>query len=108
MGGRVVIMVDHLSDDLKVACEIWHYHTIGERVWFTKLVSSLAWCMDKKTVSDSMDTLCDWGIMYGEYGETEKGRAGRLFLIDTHDDGDFRIRDLYEKYWKQERRDTCN
>jgi hypothetical protein len=93
-----------LSDDLKVACEIWHYQAKGERVWFTKLVDSLAWCMDKNTVSHSMDTLCDWMIMYGEYGATEKGRAGRLFFIDTHDDGDFRICDLYEKYWKDERK----
>jgi hypothetical protein len=96
-------MASPLSLELKVACEIWHYQELGERLWFTKIVDSLAWCMDKKTISHSMDTLCDWGIICGEYSETEKGRVGRLFLIDTYDGADFRIRDLYEKYWKEER-----
>ena len=73
-------------------------------MWYTKLIESLAWCMEEKTVSHSLDTLFDWLIIFGEYGATEKGRAGRLFFVDTHDNGDFRIRDLYEKYWKDERK----
>jgi len=97
-------MPSKLSDDLKVACEIWHYNVLKQPIWFSKLVESLSWCMDKQTVSHSIDTLCDWMIIYGEYGPTEKGRAGRLWFIDTHDDGDFRIRDLYEQYWKHERK----
>ena len=60
--------------------------------------------MDKNTVSESLDTLTDWLIIAGEYGATENGHAGRLFFIDTHDGGDFTIRDLYEKYWKGERK----
>jgi hypothetical protein len=92
-----------LSTELKVACEIWHYNTLGEPVWLGKLVDSLSWCMDKHAISQSLDILFDWVIIYGEYGATENGRAGRLFFVDTHDGGDYRIRDLYEQYWKNER-----
>lgn len=60
--------------------------------------------MSKNTVSESLDTLSDWIIIYGEYGSTENGRAGYLYFIDTKDGGDFKIRDLYEKYWKGERK----
>ena len=59
--------------------------------------------MDKSTISQALDCLTDWMIIYGEYGETEKGRAGYLYFVDTHDGGDFRIKELYEKYWKVER-----
>jgi hypothetical protein len=96
-------MTQHLSSELKVACEIWHYNQLNEPIHFTKLVESMAKYMDKQTVSHALDTLCDWMIIYGEYGPTEKGRAGRVWYVDTHDGGDYRIRDLYEKYWKVER-----
>ena len=96
-------MTPTLSSELKVACEIWHYNRLNEPIWFTKLVSSLEKHMDKKVVSHALDTLTDWMIIYGEYGPTEKGRAGRVWYVDTHDGGDFRIRDLYEKYWRDER-----
>lgn len=92
-----------LSSELKVACEIWHYNVLKQPIWFSKLVSSLAWCVDKNTVSESLDTLTDWVIIYGEYGATEKGRAGYNYYVDTHDSGDSRIRDLYEKYWRDVR-----
>lgn len=96
--------MSELSTDLKVACEIWHFQAIGERIWYSKLIESLSWCMNKNDISHSILTLCDWGIVFGEYGATEKGRAGRLWFIDTHDDGDFRIRDLYDKHWKEQRK----
>lgn len=93
-----------LSTELKVACEIWHYNQLKEPIWFTKLVESLSCCMSKIEVSRSLDVLQDWLIIAGEYAETEKGHAGYCWYVDTHDGGDFRIRDLYEKYWKGERR----
>ena len=96
-------MTEHLDSYLKVACEIWHYNQLNEPIHFTKLVDSLKLHMDKPIVSHALDTLEDWMIIYGEYGPTEKGRAGRLWYVDTHDGGDFRIRDLYEKHWKVER-----
>ena len=92
-----------LSKELKVACEIWHYNTLKKPIWFTRLVESLAWCMTKNEVSASLDTLTDWLVIYGEYGATDKGRAGYNYHIDTKDDGDFRVRDLYERYWKDVR-----
>ena len=97
------IQKSKLSYELKVACEIWHYNALNEPIWFSKLSESLEWCMDKRSMSRAIDTLTDWMIVYGEYGCTENGRAGYCLFIDTHDGGDFRIRDLYEQYWKDER-----
>ena len=55
--------------------------------------------MTQNIVSEAIDTLTDWLIIKGEYGPTDKGRAGYLMSIETHDGGDFRIKELYDKYW---------
>ena len=96
-----------VSSELFVAMMIYHVTDIKkERVWFSKLVELVKDYMDKITVSHSINTLCDWMIIYGEYGETEKGRAGRLWFIETHDGGDYTIKELYDKYWVQITGDT--
>ena len=91
-----------VSSELFVAMMIYHITEIKkEPVWFSKLVDSLQDYMTKNIVSESLDTLTDWIIIDGEYGPTDKGRAGYLYHIDTKDDGDFRIKELYDKYWKK-------
>lgn len=89
-----------LSNDLKVACEIYHLTEVKkERVWFTKLVDVLKDKMSKNEVSHALDTLwLDWGIVESEYGETENGRCGRLFYIDDERHGD-RIKKVYEEHY---------
>ncbi|MBO8182724.1 MAG: hypothetical protein H0Z28_08030 [Archaeoglobus sp.] len=88
-----------LSNELKVAAEIYYQvHEKGEKVWFNKLVELLSDYMSRSTIQKALNVLFDWGIVKGEYGETEKGRAGRLLLIATeHKDT---IRKIYETYWK--------
>jgi predicted transcriptional regulator len=81
-----------------VACEIYYYNQLKEPIWFTKLVKSLERHMDKTAVSCALDTLTDWMIIYGEYGETENGRAGYLWFVDND-----AIKELYEKYWRDAR-----
>jgi hypothetical protein len=91
-----------VSSELFVAMMIYHVTEVEkERIWLSKLVDLLQDYMDKKVIWQAMDTLEDWLIIYGEYGATEKGRAGRLYYIDTHDGGDDRIKQLYDKYWMQ-------
>lgn len=87
-----------LSNDFKVAAEIYHCQINGQLVWYTKLVSLLEGEISKNTVSKSLDTLFDWGIVKSEYGETENGRAGKLLMITNESEPI--IRDLYNKYWK--------
>jgi hypothetical protein len=89
-----------LDKYLKVACEIYHYNVKNEPINYRKLVESMAWCMDEIEVAESLDTLTEWLIIYGEYD------SAYLYYIDTHDGGDHRIHDLYEKYWKYERKNT--
>lgn len=98
-----------VSYDLFVAMAIYHITEVKkEPAWFSKIVDFVKDYVSKIDVSNAMDTLEDWSIIYGEYGHTEKGRAGRLYFIETHDGGDFRIKELYDKYWKQIVEENCH
>jgi len=84
-----------LSNDFKIACEIYRYELNNEPIWFTKLTEMLYGKIDKNTISDSLDTLSDWGIVKYEYGYTNTGHcAGLLHICDGHKD---RIKAIYEK-----------
>ena len=69
------IMKCSLSKELIVACEIYHFNFHLERIWFTKLCDFLKTRMSTNDISESLDTLSDWMIVEGNYGETEKGRV---------------------------------
>lgn len=101
LGGvnRMAVTVKNpLSNELKVAAEIFGCQERGEKVWLGKLQGSLNGEISKNTISAALDTLFDWGIIKAEYGETEKGRAGRLLMISNESTP--LIKELYEKYWK--------
>ena len=93
-----------LSNELKVAAEIYRCELQGQKVWLGKVVELLDGItnpnkkISKNTISAAIDTLFDWGIIKAEYGATEKGRAGRLLMISN--EAKPTIKDLYEKYWK--------
>ena len=89
-----------LSNELKVAAEIYGCEIQGQKVWLGKLVDRLNGRISKNTISAAIDTLFDWGIIKAEYGATEKGRAGRLLMISN--EAKPTIKDLYEKYWKDQ------
>jgi len=87
-----------LSNEFKVAAEIYHCQVNHEVVWYGKLVERLAGVVSKNTISNAIETLFDWGIIKAEFGETETGRAGRLLMISN--EAKPLIKELYEKYWK--------
>lgn len=87
-----------LSNEFKVATEIYACKENGEVVWYTKLVQRLNGKMSKNTVAKSINTLFDWGIVKAEYGETETGRAGKLLMISN--EAEPIVCDLYLKFWK--------
>lgn len=91
-----------LSNEFKVAAEILGCLERGEKVWLGKLQERLSGEISKNTISAALDTLFDWGIIKAEYGETEKGRAGRLLLISNESKP--LIKELYEKYWKDRKK----
>lgn len=89
-----------VSYDLFVAMAIYHLTEVNkEPAHFGRIVEFVQDYVSKEDVSHAMDTLDDWMIIYGEYGPIGDGRAGRLHFIDTHDGGDFRIKELHDKYW---------
>ena len=94
----VGVVKNPLSNELKVATEIFGCQERGEKVWLGKLQERLAGEISRNTISAALDTLFDWGIIKAEYGETEKGRAGRLLMISNESTP--LIKELYEKYWK--------
>jgi hypothetical protein len=91
-----------VSSELFVAMAIYYITEVKkEPAHMRKLVEELKDYMDRNVIWEAMDTLEDWLIVYGEYGSIGHGRAGRLYYIETHDGGDFRIKALYDKYWDQ-------
>lgn len=98
IGGKNTGAKNPLSNEFKVATEIYACKENGERVWYTKLVQRLIGEMSKNTVAQALNTLFDWGIVKAEYGETETGRAGKLLMISN--EAEPIVRDLYLKFWK--------
>lgn len=92
-----------LSNEFKVATEIYRCELEGKLVWYTKLVSLLKSEMSKNTVTKALNVLFDWGIVKMDYGETENGRPGKLLRITA--DSKTTIKDLYNKYWNECRLD---
>ncbi|KXA91525.1 hypothetical protein AKJ63_01375 [candidate division MSBL1 archaeon SCGC-AAA259D18] len=89
-----------LSNDMKVACEIYrHNEDKKEPIWFAKLSEILENEMLRSAVSRSLDKLSDWGIVKREHGETEGGRAGRLLYIANEPKDT--IKSVYEEFWKR-------
>jgi len=89
--------VGPLSSDLVVACKIWDFQKEGEKVEFIKLVKGLKGLVSKSTVLTALDTLSDWGIIKTEFGETEAGRAGRLYYVSG--EAEAMVRETYERFW---------
>jgi len=92
---------DVLSTEFKVASEIYGLNEKGEKVTFSKLKESLD--MSPSTINKALKTLYDWGIIKVQYGETDKGRAGKLLYISSDSQGV--IRELYERFWKKDNND---
>lgn len=93
-----------ISNDLKLICEIYHYDIVLRKpIHFTLMVENLAWIMSKYEVSHALDTLTDYMLVFHEAGSLGNGRAGFMWhLYEYHMDT---TKDLYEKYWKDYRRD---
>jgi hypothetical protein len=89
---------DLLSNEFKVAAQIYEYNIAEKRVWFSKLAELLKPCMSQATVMKSIKTLFDWGIVKAEYGATDKNRAGRLLYIAGESKST--IKEIYENFWK--------
>jgi len=91
--------VELLSKEFKVACAILDFNKKDERIWFTKLCGALEKdSISKTTVMNALRTLVDWGIVKAEYGETEKGRPGRLLFVAG--EATQTIDKIWEEYWK--------
>lgn len=87
-----------LSKEFKVAAQIYECNIEGKKIWFTKLAELLSEDMSPPTVMKALRSLSDWGIAKAEFGETGKGRAGRLLFIAGEEKAT--IKEIYEKYWK--------
>jgi predicted transcriptional regulator len=89
-----------LSNEFKVAAQIYECNEAKQNIWFSKLAELLKDHMAPATVMKSLRALFEWGIIKAEYGATDKGRAGRLLFIA----GESRstIKDIYENFWKEQ------
>jgi hypothetical protein len=89
---------DLLSKEFKVAAQIYECNQKNESIWFTRLAELLKDQMSAATLMKALRALFEWGIVRAEYGETNKGRAGRLLFIAGESKDT--IKEIYEKFWK--------
>ena len=86
-----------LSNDLKVACEIYKENLSRRPVWFSKLVETLDGVISRYEVSHAIDTLTDWGIIEGHYDSLGNGWSGYVYEIS--DSAQDTIKKLYETHY---------
>lgn len=87
-----------LSNEFKVACEIYQAEIEGESIGMLKLIDRLKGKLEEDQIIKAVETLFDWGMIRAEYDPTGAGKSRRLFMIDTwHRE---RIGELYEHYWR--------
>ncbi len=91
---------DLLSNEFKVAAQIYECNDKNEIIWFSKLAELLSSYMSPATVMKSLRMLSDWGVIKAEYGATDKGRAGRLLFIAGESKS--AIKEVYENFWKDQ------
>jgi len=89
---------DLLSPEMKVAAEIYSFNAKNQKVWFTKLADSLRGEVSISTIHKAINALTDWGIVRVQYGETDRGKAGRLLVIPNESKDTIAL--VYGKYWK--------
>lgn len=70
------------SPDLQVAFKILEFNCKKDPVWTGKLYDIFKDTMTKNQISNCLDTLTDWDIIHGKYGETEPGRSGYCYFIN--------------------------
>ena len=72
-----------LADYFVVVLKMLEFEEKGERIWFSKLVKSFNEVpeISRETVAISLNTLEDWFIVKGGYGETSSGHAGMLYYL---------------------------
>ena len=88
-----------LCDEFKVAAQIYECNLNKQPLWFGKLAELLKPYMTDEQAMKGLRVLFDWGIVKAEYGETTKGKAGRLLYISS--ESRFTVKDVYDNYWKQ-------
>jgi predicted transcriptional regulator len=85
-----------LSNEFKVALEIYKAESNDEAIWFTRIVERLSGDLDKITISNALDTLTDWGIVSGYYGSTRTRKPAYCYCYTITEHHRSRMKDLYE------------
>ena len=95
-----------ISNDLRVACMIYDFKKRGiDEVEYSQLVDSFSNAssggLSKPTILRSLNTLSQWGVVKTIFGETSRGRAGRLFSVSGESES--MIREIYDEFWERVR-----
>lgn len=81
-----------LSNEFKIACDIYSANILNEPIWYSKIVDRLKNEMEENDVSAAMDALSDFNIVTGKYGQT--GNDSVAMLYEITDDHKKRISEL--------------
>ena len=69
---------DKCDKDMTVVLVISNLAERKEKVWYNKLVSILEGTVNKKAIASAIRKGIEWGMIRGEFGETDNHRPGKL------------------------------
>jgi hypothetical protein len=86
-----------LSKEFKVAVVIFEYNQNEKPIWYNKIADELEGIVSKTTIKKAIESLLDLEIIQFHYGETDSGRAGKLYSINPELTP--LIGELWENFW---------
>ena len=87
--------IPRLDVPLRVAVELYDMERHNEPAWFTRVVQRLDGILSYDDISNAFDMLQDFGVISGEYGAIEHGRAAYRFSLTEH--GHIKIEEVYNE-----------
>ena len=84
-----------LSNEFKVACEIYHNELRNSPIEFKQLVKEMNGIVTEDEIKKELDILFDWGIVNVEFTDSHR----KVIVISTSSRPV--IASLYDKYWRK-------
>jgi len=87
-----------VSDNYKIACEIYHQNIFGTEVWFNKLVDIFGDSMEVDVIDESVDKLFDNRIILSEKSKHLDQYKGMVYYISPESIS--KVANCYNLHWK--------
>ena len=90
-----------LTNEYRIACEIYHQNICENQIWFNKLVDIFGDVMEVDVISNIIDELFESKILESSFSKHEDQYKGVVFYIASEFVDD--ICKYYNEFWKDVR-----